>query len=73
MDNRDDSLFNLCFCGMVLAELSCVKWRKRLTVVSEEFNESMQGFWVAVFEGGEQHPFVVPSVVGGIDDQRPQY
>ncbi len=73
MDNRDDSLFNLRFCDMVLAELFCVKWRKRLTVVSEEFNKSMQGFWVAVFEGGELHPFVVQSVVGGTDDQRPQY
>jgi hypothetical protein len=28
-----------------------VRWRKRLTVVLEEFDKSMTCFWVAVFEG----------------------
>ena len=50
-DSWDDSLSNLCFCDMVFAERFCVKWRKRPTVVLEEFNESMRGFWVVVFEG----------------------
>ena len=37
---------------MVSAERFHVKWRKRLTVVSEEeFDESMKFFWVRVFEG----------------------
>ena len=48
---HNDSLSSLRFCDIVLAERFRVKWRKRITVVSEEFNESMKGFWVAVFEG----------------------
>jgi len=37
---------------MVSPERFHVKWRKRLTVVSEEeFDESMKFFWVRVFEG----------------------
>ena len=49
-DSRDDSISNLCFCNMVFAEHFRVKWGKRLTVVSEEFDESMKCFWVAVFK-----------------------
>ncbi len=41
VDSRNDSLSNLRFCDMVSAEPFRVKWRKRLTVVSEEFGESM--------------------------------
>jgi hypothetical protein len=51
VDSRNDSLSNLHFCDMVSAEPFRVKGRKRLTVVSEEFNESMKFFWVRVFEG----------------------
>ena len=36
---------------MIFAEHFRVKWRKRLTVMFEEFDKSMRGFWVAVFEG----------------------
>ncbi len=50
-DSQDDSISNLCFCDMVFVERFRVKWRKRLTVVLEEFDESMKCFWVAVFEG----------------------
>jgi hypothetical protein len=51
VDSHDESLSNLHFCDIVLVEHFLVKWRKRLTVVLEEFDESMKGFWVAVFEG----------------------
>ena len=50
-DSWDDSISNLRFCDIVFAERFCVKWRKRLTVVLEEFDESMTCFWVAVFKG----------------------
>jgi hypothetical protein len=50
-DSRDDSILNLRFCNMECAERFRLKWRKRLTVVSEEFDKSMKCFWVAVFEG----------------------
>jgi hypothetical protein len=36
---------------MVSAERFRVKLRKRLTAVSEEFDECMKFFWVRVFEG----------------------
>ena len=49
-DSVDDSISNLCFCKLVFAERFCVKWRKRLTVVSEEFNESVKCFWLVVFD-----------------------
>ena len=50
-DSRDDSISNLRFCDMVFAERFHVTWRKILTVVSKEFDESIKCFWVAVFEG----------------------
>jgi len=51
VDSRNVSLSNLCFCDMVSAERFRVKWRKRLTVVSEEFDKYMKFFWVRFFEG----------------------
>ena len=51
VDNHNDSISNLRFCDMVSGERFRVKWRKRLTVVSKEFDESMKFFWVRVFEG----------------------
>jgi hypothetical protein len=49
--NGNDCLSNLRFCDMVSAERFRVKLRKRLTAVSEEFDECMKFFWVRVFEG----------------------
>jgi hypothetical protein len=51
VNSCNDSLSNLRFCDMVSAERFRVKWRKRLTAVSEEFDECMKFFWVRVFEG----------------------
>ena len=51
VDSRNDSLSNLRFCDMVSTKQFRVKWRKRLTAVSEEFDECMKFFWVRVFEG----------------------
>ena len=51
VDSLNDSLSNLHFCDMVSAECFRVKWRKRLTAVSEEFDECLRFFWVIVFEG----------------------
>jgi hypothetical protein len=50
-NSRDNFILNLRFCDKVFAERFRVKWRNKLTVVSEEFNKSMKCFWVAVFEG----------------------